>query len=241
MGRNAFFNFKKFGVQFSKSVFPVGTDSCLLGAWMCAHFPKNIHKPATLDIGCGTGILGLFAATELEAQVTAIDIQQGAVDQCLANAKTNGLESSVQVQLSDISTFTSDLLFDIIVCNPPYFPDLHKGVTEREIARQKGSHFHVGNFLEKASYLLQPKGKIFLVIPYDQLDDYLVSATQNQLFLAHLALVKGNQQSEIKRALLCLEKAEPHYFKQEIIVVEKERNVYTAKANSLLHPFYLNL
>lgn len=241
MGRNAFFNFKKFGVQFSKKVFPVGTDSCLLGAWMCHHFKKENRPPKALDIGCGTGVLGLFAATELHANVTAIDIQPAAVEQCQENVKSNALEHKIRPLLSNIAAFNTSENFDLLVSNPPYFPDLKTIQTEREIARQTGDHFSIETFLLKASSLLTTFGKMYLVVPFDQLPTYRFTALQHELYLTHTAFVKGTESSEIKRVLLCFSKAKPNYYKQEIIVLEKDRGIYGTKATQLLSPYYLNL
>jgi tRNA1Val (adenine37-N6)-methyltransferase len=242
MGRNAFFNFKTFGVQFSKKVFPVGTDSSLLGAWMCKYSAPNLTNIKVLDVGCGTGILSFFAAKTLDASVTAIDIQEAAIEQCLENVALNKLQSTISVLLSDISTFEgSPNSYDVVLSNPPYFPDIREIKTEREMARQMGQHFDLNILLQKAEQVLHAAGKVFLVVPADQTHSYISAALENKLHLAHIAFVKGNQRSEIKRTLLCFSKAEPQYLKEELIVVEEGRNLYTQKAKSLLSPFYLNL
>tara|TARA_R110001592_G_scaffold363221_3_gene681729 strand:+ start:119370 stop:120098 length:729 start_codon:yes stop_codon:yes gene_type:complete len=242
MGRNAYFNFKTFGLQFSKKVFPVGTDSSLLGAWMCKYASTQNKKINVLDIGCGTGILSLFAAKTLNASVTAIDIQEAAVEQCLENVKLNHEEKNVTVSLSDIATYSGPTNFyDVIVSNPPYFPDIKEVKTEREIARQTAQHFDLNTLILKATSLLNSNGKMYLVVPFDQKQQYLISAIANKLHLSQIAFVKGTKQSEIKRTLLCFSKAESNYIKEEIIIVENDRKQYTTKAKSLLSPFYLNL
>lgn len=242
MGRNAFFNFKTFTVNFTKTVFPVGTDSSLLGAWMCKHASTKDTKINVLDIGCGTGILSLFAAKTLDASVTAIDIQETAVEQCLENVILNQEQENISVHLSDIASYDGPSnFFDIVVSNPPYFPDIKDVKTEREIARQTGLHFDLNTLLQKASLLLNSSGKVFLVIPSDQTQQYIASALKNNLYLVQIAFVKGTHQSEIKRTLLCFSKAESNYVKSELIVLEKERNQYDLKALKLLKPYYLNL
>jgi tRNA1Val (adenine37-N6)-methyltransferase len=241
MGRNAFFNFKTFGVQFTKKVFPVGTDSALLGAWMCNTFNSIKDIPTALDIGCGTGILSLFAAKTLNAHVTAIDIQQTAVNQCFENAKSNTLDHRISPTLCDINAFEPETAFDIIVCNPPYFPDIKMVNTEREIARQTGEHFTVDILMEKASAILNSEGSLYLVIPFDQVENYKFTGAKHGLLLHHFALIKGTHKAEIKRALLCFSTTEPRYIKSEIIVLEMERNKYELKAHKLLKPYYLNL
>lgn len=78
-----------------------------------------------LDIGCGTGIIGVSLAVMLSnANVTAIDLEPIAVQTSNENAQRLLLNKSrYQAILCSAGDFESnDVPFDVIVSNPPYIP-----------------------------------------------------------------------------------------------------------------------
>ncbi len=79
-----------------------------------------------LDIGSGSGCIGITLALELKhARVTAMDIDGAALDVTLKNAQIHGIE--ISCMLEDVLQL--DQLpgqFDIIVSNPPYVMEREK-------------------------------------------------------------------------------------------------------------------
>jgi FkbM family methyltransferase len=75
-----------------------------------------------IDIGCGTGILTLMIADKAK-KIFAIDINESATQQTIANVKLNKL-SNVEVICADIKD-THKIIrantADAVICNPPYF------------------------------------------------------------------------------------------------------------------------
>ena len=85
------FQFKQFTIEQELCAMKVGTDGVLLGAWAKG-------GPRILDIGTGTGIIALMMAQRYpEAQVTAIDIDEGAVRQAEQNVSQSPFSSRVSV------------------------------------------------------------------------------------------------------------------------------------------------
>ena len=65
-----------------------------------------------LDMGCGTGVLGIFAKKRGAAQVVAVDIDDAAVSNARENAQTNDVE--LDVRCADTPP---DEPFDLILAN----------------------------------------------------------------------------------------------------------------------------
>uniref|UniRef100_A0A7S0UKF5 peptide chain release factor N(5)-glutamine methyltransferase n=1 Tax=Pseudo-nitzschia delicatissima TaxID=44447 RepID=A0A7S0UKF5_9STRA len=78
-----------------------------------------------LDVGCGTGVIGISLAEILdEAQVEAIDVEPIAVETSMENAqrvlkKDSGCYQATLVSAND---YTVEHPFDVVVSNPPYIP-----------------------------------------------------------------------------------------------------------------------
>lgn len=75
----------------------------------------NIEDKSVLDMGCGTGILGIFASMLGCSEVTAIDIDKWAYEGALENAKLNNI-SNIKAYMGDAQLLGSKK-FDIILAN----------------------------------------------------------------------------------------------------------------------------
>jgi release factor glutamine methyltransferase len=80
---------------------------------------QNIDRKSFLELGCGSGIISIFAAKQ-GANVTAIDINQKAVDNTLSNSIKNDV--NINVLESDLFSNVPAMCYDWIVINPPYYP-----------------------------------------------------------------------------------------------------------------------
>lgn len=85
-----------------------------------------------LDVGCGSGILGIGALLLGAASVRATDIESDAVDVTLENARFNGVEDRVDVSMIPLEEI--DDAFDLVLANIearvliPMAPELQKRV-----------------------------------------------------------------------------------------------------------------
>ena len=68
-----------------------------------------------LDVGCGSGVLGLAALRLGASRVVAIDVKRAAVDAARRNAVLNGLERRFEATLLPLAEV--DGLFDVVVAN----------------------------------------------------------------------------------------------------------------------------
>ena len=155
------------------SIYKPREDSFLLKK----HLKKHV-KGVVLDIGTGTGIQALEAASSKKVvKVYAIDINSKAIDYCRAN-----------IDNKKIIFLTSDLFlvfrvdqrykntkFDTIIFNPPYLP------TEKpkDIALDGGKKGYesICRFLNEAKPFLKGKTKILVIFSSltgkEKLDKYL--------------------------------------------------------------------
>ncbi|MBN1131444.1 MAG: 50S ribosomal protein L11 methyltransferase [Bacteroidales bacterium] len=75
----------------------------------------NFKDKKVLDMGCGTGILGIFASKLGAGSVVGVDIDNWAYENALENISRNGIKN-MEVMLGDISV-VKDEEFDIVLAN----------------------------------------------------------------------------------------------------------------------------
>jgi len=68
-----------------------------------------------LDMGCGTGLLGIYACKKGAARVLGVDNDQWAYENALENIKRNGV-TAMEVRLGDVSVLYKDK-FNMILAN----------------------------------------------------------------------------------------------------------------------------
>jgi release factor glutamine methyltransferase len=84
---------------------------------------KNIENLEILDIGCGSGCIGIALANELKNSfVTGIDIKDSILDISRKNAEINHVNNIIFNKM-DILKHLPNTKFDIVVSNPPYIPE----------------------------------------------------------------------------------------------------------------------
>jgi len=99
---------------------PQGIDDGTASLLALVHFHES---DKVLDLGCGYGAIGIYAAKRLNPQqVFLIDNDPAAVSCAKRNARLNGVEN-IHIQCSDGFRGLNEKDFTKILCNPPYHAD----------------------------------------------------------------------------------------------------------------------
>lgn len=140
---------------------------------------KNAKLPAgarILDMGCGSGILGLTLAAEYpEARVILADISREALSLTKENARRLEITNTEFVE-SDLFSALGDARFDLIVANLPYVPETDRPTLSREVQHDPDLALFGGpdgldvirRFVPEAAERLLPGGWLALEIGIDQ-------------------------------------------------------------------------
>ena len=149
---------------------------------------KNI-KGELLDIGSGSGILGLLLAREYtNLNLNQCEIQEVFQFFSTKNAQTNKLESTLYKGSFEKVEF--DKKFDICVSNPPFYhSDVIKSENENlRIARYNDS-LPFEQFIKKVSSVLTSEGKFFFCYDVKQINEILILLNKYKFNLEALQFV----------------------------------------------------
>jgi 16S rRNA (guanine1207-N2)-methyltransferase len=119
---------------------------------------------SVLDLGCGSGVVGLVAA-QMGGQVVCVDSSAAALEATRATLDLNGVQAPVLG--SDCAFAVRDMRFDVVATNPPF----HQGLgVEYEVAQQ---------FVRDAAHVLRDGGRFYLVanrfVRYERVTEGLFS------------------------------------------------------------------
>lgn len=175
--------------------------------------PRKAQKGWTvLDMGCGSGAIGLsLAALSPDAKVTLCDNSQAALKVTRQNAKRLGLKG-VQIEESDMfgafSGKLGDRKFDLIISNPPYIPRDVIPTLEPEVALHEplealdggpdGLEFYRCIAREAADHL-KKSGVLMLEIGHDQ----LAAVTDLLAQTARFPFIRGCQDLAGRDRVVC--------------------------------------
>jgi release factor glutamine methyltransferase len=126
----------------------------------------NLRNKTVLDMGTGSGIIGLCSA-RAGADVLAVDINPTAAACAAANVARNGFAQRVRCMQSDLfSAIPAHERFDTIIWNPPFYRASPQNDAER--AWNAGAEFEVLRaFAADAKLHLTTTGGILLVLSTD--------------------------------------------------------------------------
>ena len=90
--------------------------------------------------------------------------------------------------------------------------------------------------------LLSKDGLFAVIIPYQEEEEFLKIANNNQLFTNRITHTKGTKNAAIKRSLIELSRQEPFgKLKVDELIIEISRHQYTEGYTELTKEFYLHM
>ena len=198
-----FFRFKQFTVWHDRCAMKVGTDGVLLGAWC----PIQIENPSNtfniLDIGTGSGLIALMLSQRAPyALITAIDIDQKAVEQAQYNFSISPWKERLECHLSALQQVEGEELFDLIVSNPPYFQDSLKNPDNQRAMARHTDTLSYEELLSNSARLLTHNGTLALVLPIEAEQQIITIAQTHKLYPTHITHVYPKPGKAAKRLLI---------------------------------------
>ncbi len=202
---NSWFQFQQFRVEQDRCAMKISTDAVLLGTLVQSDLPKRI-----LDIGTGTAVIALMLAQRFpQTSLTAVELDPEAASQARENCEQSPFSERLTVIQGRFQDFPVEEPFDLLVSNPPFFPD-HLPASDPK--RQQALHTDSLSFeelLHKASKLLAPSGSFWVILPPRQMQDFIQYATAHGLFPTTRVGIRDSAAKPIHREVIGFTFSEP--------------------------------
>ncbi|WZX99825.1 tRNA1(Val) (adenine(37)-N6)-methyltransferase [Bacillus sp. FSL W7-1360] len=167
----------------SPDVFSYAMDAILLGRFV--RVPSELGQ--MLDLCSGNGVVGLVLSTRTKGHITLLELQERLHHMAERNILVNQLQSRMTARCGDVrsvSAFVKKNGYDVVTCNPPYFPvhqgeyikdNRHKALARHELACT------LQDVIQASCFALKHGGKLALVHRPERLFEAMSLMRDNEL------------------------------------------------------------
>lgn len=233
------FRFKQFGIAQDRCPMKIGTDGILLGAWAGGEHARHI-----LDIGTGTGLIAIMLGQRASsAQIHAVEIDQASCEQARENMAAAPWAKRLHLHAQSIQDFarTTDLQFDLIVSNPPFFTGgTFSDRSDRTQVRHTVKMPH-GDLLAAVRTLLAPDGRFAVILPLIEGLRFQELAETYHLYCTRLTEVHPRQNKPVERLLMEFAQDKQPLRKDQLVIQHDKNNHWTEAFIALTRDFYLDM
>jgi tRNA1Val (adenine37-N6)-methyltransferase len=233
------FYFKEFSVKQEKSGLKIGTDAIIIGALT----ELNPATKLVLDVGTGTGVIALMLAQKnlKNAKIIGIEINESAAleaSENFLNSKWNLNLTCLNISFQEFSKHYFNK-FDLIISNPPYFSN---SLISKSLAKSIAKHNQELNFfdlVENSSKLLSPSGKLQVIIPAKEFEQFCSIAKSRGLQAGKVHWVKSKEITAPNRVVICFSFANTVIKQSTLTIRNSDNNGYTEQFKVLTKDYYL--
>lgn len=174
------------------------SDSLILYDFISKLSPKG----RVLDIGSGSGILGLLLKRDFpNISLTQIDVQSLCVELSSKNAKYNNLSS--EVLHIDVREAKLERKFDFIVSNPPFYNKGSKKSDDRTLILSRyADALPFDELCKTVSSNISPRGSFIFCYDAKQVDTLFSSLLKNRLKVNSIRFVHTKEGKDASLVLV---------------------------------------
>ena len=215
----------------------VSTDACIMGAYVQAKQAESI-----LDIGTGTGLLALMLAQKTKnCPIEALEVEPGAFEQAKTNFQNAPWGNRLSVRHLSLQNYTQTAhpTYELIICNPPFFPKSLKGLNEKKNLALHNDSLSFKDLIHGAARLLSPEGAFWVMYPAYEMEEFRSLAEKPGLYCCHELTVFDKRGAKALRKIAQFRFQKPHTIIRDELIIKKEDSSYTPSFKSLLKAYYL--
>lgn len=222
----------------SPSVFSFSLDAVLLAKFV--NVPSQ--KGKLIDLCAGNGAIPLFLSARTKGHITGIELQERLVDMAQRSVQYNKLEEQIEIMQGDVKTIASVLgaeKYDVVTCNPPYFPAHEasdKNLKEHVAIARHEIYLMLDQMVFSTSKLLKQGGKAAFVHRPGRLLDIVTAMRANRLEPKRIRFVYPKAGKEANTLLIeGIKDGKPDLKILPPLYVYGEDGEYTAEVREMLY------
>ena len=215
----------------------LSTDAVLLGA--LADFGLS---STVLDIGTGSGILALIAAQKSSAMIDAVELEEHAARQANQNFQESKWKDRLKIYHTPIREFAdkSNIKYDTIICNPPYFQGQLKSPDEKRNNAKHNNSLDFEELSQCVARLLSEKGLCWVIIPVSEKNNFLKIFIMSGLYCTKNIFITDKPATEPHRVVFCLSRQAPDNIESQQLVLKNADGTPSESYKQLTKDFYLD-
>lgn len=222
----------------SPSVFSFSLDAVLLARF--AYVPLKRGK--IVDLCTGNGAIPLFLSARTESSIIGVELQERLVHMARRSVAYNKLDGQIEIVEGDVKEIPAQLgieKYDVVTCNPPYFPAHEmsdKNISEHLAIARHELHLTLDEAVHAASKLLKQGGKAAFVHRSGRLIDIISAMRANRLEPKRIRLVYPKAGKEANTLLIeGIKDGKPDLKILPPLIVYNEQGEYTEEVSALLY------
>ncbi len=228
------FKFKQFSLSHGNPGLKISTEACLFGAWASQKAQGNC-----LDIGTGCGLLAsMLAQANTECSVKALEIHPEVALVASENFEQSPFKERLQAIEANILSFDSEVKFDYICSNPPFFTNHLAASDEAKHMAIHADHLSPTDLAIAIDRLLKKEGEFSVLYPADVLAQFEQSLNARGLFVHEKVSIHSNPSSPVLRVMACGSRKEKQT-KERSLPIKTEQGDYSPEFIDLLRPYYI--
>jgi tRNA1Val (adenine37-N6)-methyltransferase len=228
------FEFKQFSLHHGNPGLKISTEACLFGAWASLH-----ARGLCLDIGTGCGLLAsMMAQANTACSVIALEIHPEVALVASENFEQSTFKERIQIIQSDISVYHSEVKFDFICSNPPFFTNHLPAADPARHMAIHADHLTPADLANSIDRLLAADGEFAVLYPADVLALFEKSLENVGLFINEKVTIHSNPSSPDLR-VMAYGSRERSPIKEGQINIKTEQGDYSPEFIELLRPYYI--
>ena len=219
----------------------VCTDACIFGATVAEHISNEKPVAANiLDIGSGTGLLGLMVAQKTIGIIDAIEIDEAAFQQSKNNFELSPWNQRLTIFNEDAQAFNAGKKYDCIISNPPFFEGDLKSGNHKKNAAKHDTTLTLDLLLPIVDQHLSPDGFFAVLLPFHRVSFFIEMAIAANYFLNEQMLVQHTKVHPFFRGILIFSHHKTTIVNKEL-AIKKSGGDYTDEFIDLMKNYYLHL
>ncbi|MGM9928017.1 MAG: tRNA1(Val) (adenine(37)-N6)-methyltransferase [Bacillus sp. (in: firmicutes)] len=222
----------------SPSVFSFSLDAVLLARFVSV----PIVKGQLVDLCAGNGVIPLLLSTRTRGSIVGVEIQERLYEMAIRSISYNQLSDQLKMIHADLKGIPQQIGFskyDVVTCNPPYFP------TPKQTERNMNEHYAIArheiyctleDVIQTSSQLLKQGGKAAFVHRPGRLMDILTLMRKYRLEPKRLQFVHPMAGKEANTILIeGIKDGKPDLKILPPFTVYDHNQQYTEEARKLLY------